>query len=429
MELEERRPAVTTVAAPSHRKGHNSSSSLGSLYEVLADLDENQLQYLIQEMNHTGHQNVPVSQAVSAFETKNPSDSLTSLRTSMMPPAPGVAAPGVQRQLSKSQRGKLRLQTAFQRTPSLRQRTLQESHDAQHQKQHGTPPTEAPEPEPKPAQAGKPASSDFASFDFGFSGGSPKPPAQPERPKVPVDDNLPSQPPVISPFDFGFDGDFGLVGAKPNVVSEDRQTAESEVQQQRRKQSIEKTVTPQQPPVGRNRTKSVAYKRIPRPDFSLPAGVTVTDLLQLLEIEYLSSTAEEQQQQQQPPSRNSSPSSSPMSAHLSPDSLPLPRVSATRPLTQTPTWPGSRPLRRHSSRLDMMLDAERNVSGAEEIGLAMLEPRTVRSTSVGTRSVSLGTSAASTPINSLDSFSFDGPFKAETTPPVMEGIFDVLENH
>jgi hypothetical protein len=111
---------ATTTTTPSRRKQHQPSSSLGSLYEVLADLDETQLHYLIQEMSHTGHQNVPVSQAVSAFESDNATDSLDTLRASMLPPCQGV-----QRQLSKSQRGKLRLQTAFQRAPSLRQRRLQ----------------------------------------------------------------------------------------------------------------------------------------------------------------------------------------------------------------------------------------------------------------------------------------------------------------
>ncbi|OHW97551.1 hypothetical protein CSPAE12_03757 [Colletotrichum incanum] len=101
---------------PSRRKQHKPSSSLGSLYEVLADLDDTQLQYLIQEMNHTGHRNVPVSQAVSALEAQTPTDSLSFEGSSTSAPMQDP-----QRRLSKSQRGKLRLQTAFRRAPSLQQ--------------------------------------------------------------------------------------------------------------------------------------------------------------------------------------------------------------------------------------------------------------------------------------------------------------------
>ncbi|KAF9877231.1 hypothetical protein CkaCkLH20_05497 [Colletotrichum karsti] len=448
--MESQQPPAGTAAAaasPSHRKGHKPSSSLGSLYEVLADLDENQLQYLIQEMNHTGHQNVPVSKAVTAFETKNPTDSLTTLRSSMLPPAPGqsapdVFAPGLQRQLSKSQQGKLRLQTAFQRTPSLRQRQRQDS-PSTHQPLHSSPlkdlepqpvnsqPTQPVEHHPvqHPAQQSRPEkeidkrASDFSLFDFGFAGNESREPAtQPEKEEQQAQlqpehkTNVDTQPPVGSSFNFGFSGS----KVEPRERSEERRPGEPEAPRGRKEITVETSNLPA--PTGRSRTKSVAYKRIPRPDFNLPSGITVTDLLELLELEYQSANPQQ-------PSRTPSFSSSPSSTHLSPASLPLPRANAARRANiQTPSWPASRPLRRHSSRLDMMLDAERNVSGAEEIGLGMLEPRPLRSSSVGTRSASLGNSAASTPIMSMDSFCFDGPVRADTTPPVMEGIFDVLEN-
>ncbi|KAF4873136.1 hypothetical protein CGCSCA1_v007683 [Colletotrichum siamense] len=488
--------------APSHRKGHKPSSSFGSLYEVLADLDDNQLQYLIQEMNHTGHQNVPVSKAVSAFETKTP-DSLSSLRRmSMMPAAqpvsasdassPAVPGLGVQRQLSKSQRGQLRLQSAFQRSPSLRQRSRPES-PATHQPLYSSPlktpepqsltqplsprPEQkpSPSPEPRPAQQSDKRASDFSLFDFGFSGnGSRDSVAQPKtEPEVAPEvrpvrrtDTIDFQPPQKRDtfgnqpndpaFDFGFAGDvpslpdepgdrrpsyasfttfaggdarrpsYASDARRPSCASEVRRPSEPDVPvpvPRGRPEGLAVETGSLQPPKNRSRTKSVAYKRIPRPDFSLPDGVTVTDLLMLLELEYQSSTT------QQPLLRTPSFSSIPSSNHLSPVSLPLPRPnSARRAMTQTPSWPGSRPLRRHSSRLDMMLDAERNASGAEEIGLGMLEPRPRASSSVGTRSISLGNSVATTPILSMDSFSFDKPIRADTTPPVMEGIFDVLEN-
>ncbi|CCF47427.1 hypothetical protein CH063_15822, partial [Colletotrichum higginsianum] len=87
---------------PPRHKHVGSSSSLGSLYEVLADLDDTQLQYLIQEMNHTGHRNVPVSQAVSALEAQAPTNSL--VFTGPVPPASVQSMQAPQRRLSNSLR-------------------------------------------------------------------------------------------------------------------------------------------------------------------------------------------------------------------------------------------------------------------------------------------------------------------------------------
>ncbi|KAK9778138.1 hypothetical protein SCAR479_05108 [Seiridium cardinale] len=344
--------AIMTDTTPSHRKQHKPSASLGSLYEVLADLDETQLHYLIQEMNHTGHQNVPVSQAVSAFESHNPTDSLNTVRASMLPPAHGV-----QRQLSKSQRGKLRLHTAFQRAPSLRQRQRPEIQGAAQTVQAVGP--ETPKRQPTQAPARSP---------------SPAPVIHPESPE-----------PLTRP---------------------------------KRQEKLVNPGTSQL--VAGGRRKSPAYRLIPRPDFSLPAGVTVMDLLQLLETEYLSSDSQDPAS----PTSLSSPSSahlSPSSPHFSPSPLLLSPTTPI-PLSRTPDSTGPRSLRRHASRLDMALDAERSASGAEEIGLGMLEPRP-------SRTVSLGAPAGSASIGTIESF--DRGSKVETpppAPPVLEGIFDVLEN-
>ncbi|KAK9414821.1 hypothetical protein SUNI508_10764 [Seiridium unicorne] len=349
---------IMTDTTPSHRKQHKPSGSLGSLYEVLADLDETQLHYLIQEMNHTGHQNVPVSQAVSAFESQNPTDSLNTVRASMLPPAHGV-----QRQLSKSQRGKLRLHTAFQRAPSLRQRQRPEIQGAAQTVQAVAP--ETPRRQPTHEQVDATQASDRSP--------SPAPAIHHESPE-----------PLTRP---------------------------------KRQDKLANAGTSQ---LADGRRKSPAYRLIPRPDFSLPAGVTVMDLLQLLETEYLSSDSQDPAS----PTSLSSPSSahlSPSSPHFSPSPLLLSPTSPI-PLSMTPDSNGPRSLRRHTSRLDMALDAERSASGAEEIGLGMLEPRP-------SRTVSLGAPAGSASIGAIESF--DRGSKVETpppAPPVLEGIFDVLEN-
>ncbi|KAF6824804.1 hypothetical protein CPLU01_10668 [Colletotrichum plurivorum] len=387
-----RAPAPTPA---SHRK-HKPSSSLGSLYEVLADLDETQLHYLIQEMNHTGHQNVPVSQAVSAFEGPNTSSELKHLRRASMiqpfavqipsddaPPLPNMPpsgqssapavqpAPGVQRQLSKSQQGKLRLQTAFQRAPSLRQGQRQVKPDVV-----------APEAVIPKAPELRPTN------------GHPRPPANGHDTEAPK-----------RAFTH-----LGIINPESH-----------EPTRQRAREGSVSSINLQPP--GRARGKSIAYKRIPRPDFNLPAGVTVSDLLQLLEVEFHS------QQQHASSSASSSPASA-YSAHFTPTTrLAPPPMPAVRPgmLSQTPSWPGARPLRKFSSRLDMALEAERNASGAEEIGLGMLEPRPVRSASAGNRR---GSAASFQTVRTLSMESFGSGLlgDAPPTPPVMEGIFDVLEN-
>lgn len=360
------------TAGPSHRRQqhHKPSSSLGSLYEVLADLDETQLHYLIQEMNHSG-QNVPVSEAVSAFESPDPTVSLGSVRASMKP-----APPPLQRQLSKSQQGKLRLQTAFQRAPSLRQqRSRQEAPRSVSTPVYNSAGPQTPKRDSVAEVVGTPA---------------PAPPPQPPSPFSPV---------------------------RVDVVR--GETRSPVTRQQREGSPVDSRNF--QLPVNRQR-KAPAYKRIERPDFNLPPGITVTDLLQLLEIEYQAASGSEE-----PPSPAfGSSTSSPPLRNFSPTPLLL---SPTSPLPspQMPGLPGHRPLRRASSRLDMALDADRSASGPEEIGLGMLEPRP-------TSTVSLG-SAGSVPVTpaTADS-SFERALKGEAvftpTPPpiVMEGIFDVLDN-
>ncbi|KAI1847100.1 hypothetical protein JX266_006975 [Neoarthrinium moseri] len=332
---------------PPHRKQHKPSSSLGSLYEVLADLDETQLHYLIQEMNHTGDQHVPVSQAVSAFESQNPSDSLNNVRASMMP-----APNGLQRTLSKSQQGKLRLQTAFRREPSLRQRRLQENHRAAH-----------------PAE--------------------PVHVVAPETPKRPAPSDYTGTPEPLSP---------------PAQVSSIHEEPPRALTQPRKDETIPDPVVSQT--LSDQPRKPPAYRRIPRLTFSLPPGVTVTDLLQLLETEFLSSSLDD------PPSPGSFSSPSPL----------LLSTPSPKPLPRTPGSGGAHTLRKYSSRLDMALEAERSASSTEEIGLGMLEPRPVKT-------ASMRTSATTTPISFEDSF--DCGFSGQTPPAqpmVLEGIFDVLNN-
>ncbi|GKT41331.1 uncharacterized protein ColSpa_01512 [Colletotrichum spaethianum] len=354
----------------SHRKQHKPSSSLGSLYEVLADLDDTQLQYLIQEMNHTGHRNVPVSQAVSALEGQAPFDSLSFVGSST--PAP---VQGPQRQLSKSQRGKLRLQTAFRKAPSLQQ-----------------------------GRHGRLGSRDALDGHDANVGGGPRRTCSAGTAPV-AQDRQPTKEKLT-----GFrekSGDWSPIHSG-NIGFQRNQTQTQPSTDKAANAGAVQLAT------DGSRRESPAYRRIPRPDFSLPAGITVVDLLQLLEVEYLSSNA----------SRSSSPSSASSPSSCS-SQFPTRRLpSGSKHLTQTPNWPGSRPLRRHTSRLDMALDVERSASGAMEIGLGMLEPRELRSASLGAPSIS------STNTLSLDSF--ERHFKGETpsfAPPVVyEGIFDVLEN-
>ncbi|EFQ36787.1 hypothetical protein CGRA01v4_13189 [Colletotrichum graminicola] len=354
-----------TSTNTSHLKQHKSSSSLGSLYEVLADLDDTQLQYLIQEMNHTGHRNVPVSQAVSALEAQAPLSSLsfTTPRTSDPVQEP-------QRRLSKSQQGKLRLQTAFRRTPSLQQG------------RHG--------------HTGSHGARD-ANVDGGSRGSCSSPstvPTTQSRESAHKHSGLPE----------ASDGTIcsaNLDSQKGHWLS--RPPTENKID-----------AGAVQPPIERTRREGPTYRRIPRPDFSLPEGVTVVDLLHLLEVEYLSSNS----------SRSSSPSSTSSPSSLS-SPFPTQRlVSGSKHLNQLPIWPGSRPLRRHTSRLDMALDVERSASGAMEIGMGMLEPRELRSASLGAPAFdSMGRT-------SLDTFerNFKGEMPSFAPPIVYEGIFDVLEN-
>ncbi|KAJ0326471.1 hypothetical protein COL5a_006981 [Colletotrichum fioriniae] len=291
---------MDAVAKPSHNaRRHKPSASLGSLYEVLADLDDNQLQYLIQEMNHTGHQNVPVSQAVSTFEalksSSSPVEPFAVSETGLHAPAPDSPARDPLRNLSKSRRGRLSLQTAFQRAPSLKHRQRQQ------QQQQQQPSLDSPK-------------DDYLFRSSTFSQGPE--PAHSHRPAKGYGELLSS--PVSS---------CSSPAGGPVIMS------------------------------------------------GLPEPATVTRPTRYEEIE-------------------------------------------------TPNLHGRSPLRRSSSRLDLALGAERSASGAAEIGMGMLEPRQLRSVSLGFPGGGMATTM------SMDSLSRS--LKGETRPPapapVFEGIFDVLEN-
>lgn len=284
---------MSPISTPSHssyspQQHHQNRSSLCSLYDLLADFDETQLQYLIQEMNHTATQNMAVSQAISAIESENPSHSLSAARMNMQQPK-------MRRQLSKSQKLRLSLQTMF-RAPSTRQQRRRQQYD---------------------------------------------------------------------------DTDDGLMEVS----------------------------TPT------NRRKSPAYKRISRPNFNLPPGVTVADLLNLLEAEFLYNNSITQL----------SPASSKFSPSSSFSSSPSPTTSHT-----------SARIRRYPSTIDMALEAERSASASsiEGIGLGMLEPRPTTPACATPRTPVSFKSSPATPL-------FDRELRGETPPPppiVLEGIFEVLEN-
>ncbi|KAF3016214.1 hypothetical protein E8E14_011544 [Neopestalotiopsis sp. 37M] len=400
------------LAASPPIRGRPRQESLSSLYEVLADLDENQLHYLVQEMNHTGHTNVKVSDAKAAFESQSPTESLQDIRASMLPPGSPPPEPGLQRRLSKSQQGKLRIQTAFQRAPSLRQRQVPENRMV------------------------SPESNSRTSRDF-----------TPETPKrqsfqSPAEARLSlSRSPTSPVLPSGFESRGSFLSESIQLPKRDTPREPQQQQQPpqqrdappapaprdtKRDSSSGSSISSYAPTIGR---KTSAYKRIPRPDFDLPPGVTVTDLLRLLESEFLSSSSDPLLSSDAPsPMYLPSPSSAISRGH-SPSPLLLSTNSNANggggmPFSTSPTFPL---LRRPSSRLDMALEAERNASGFEEIGLGMLEPRaTPSSTSVPSQPIS----APVTP------FTRGGSFMAETPPPqpqsaspmVLEGIFDVLEN-
>lgn len=266
---------ITTISGPS-LPHHQSRSSLTSIYDLLADFDDTQLEYLIQEMNSTTSQNIAVRQAISAIESEDPSYYLSNARANMQ-------VPTMQRQisLSKSQRMRLSLQTMF-KSPSLRQ---------------------------------------------------PR-----ERKLDNVDDSLLTTP--------------------------------------------------------TGRRKSPAYKRISRPNFNLPPGITVADLLSMLENEFLKAPLS--------PSCRSNASSSFSSS-------PSPTASSS-----------SGRIRRYPSTIDMALEAERSASGVEGIGLGMFEPRPMTpATPRSIRAMPI-TPIATTP---------DRRLREDTPPPVvLEGIFEVLEH-
>lgn len=265
------------------QSSHQTRSSICSLYDLLADLDEGQLQYLVQEMNHTAPQNMAVSQAISAIETENPAYSLSEARKNLH-------APTMQRSLSKSQKLRLSLQTIF-RSPSVRQQRRQQRSDNE--------------------------------MEDGF-----------------LDVSTPTR-----------------------------------------------------------RSKSPAYKRVSRPFFNLPPGVSISDLLNLLEAEFLYNNSNGSQLS---PSSSYSPSPSPTTSH------------------------GSGRIRRYPSIIDMTLEAERSasVSSVEGIGLSLLEPRPT-TPACGTPRTPV--SFKNSPITPLHD-----RMRGETPPPqapvVLEGIFEILES-
>ncbi|KAK5083317.1 hypothetical protein LTR70_008154 [Exophiala xenobiotica] len=328
-------PPSTTHHQFHQSQPHPSRSSITSLYDLLADLDEHQLTYLIQEMNHTAPQNMAVSQAISAIESDNPSDSLCTARANMQQPA-------MSRTLSKSQRIRLSLQTIF-RAPTGRQHRQQRSQDD-------------------------------------------------------IDDGT------------------GIA-------------------------TLEATT-----PTSSTR-KSPAYKRISRPTFNLPPGVTVSDLLNLLEAEFLynnanaTGTSTSSSSQLSPSSSSFSPSSS-FSSSPSPVSI----ISTShRSISGSASASGR--IRRYPSTIDMALEAERSASlgSVEGIGLGMLEPRPT--------TPALGTPTRDTPTRGIEGLGrtrssspstpvFERRLRGETPPPplpasasasvappvVLDGIFEVLEN-
>lgn len=288
---------LTSTVAPSLPR-HQPRSSLTSLYDLLADFDDTQLEYLIQEMNSTTVQNIAVKQAISAIETENPSYFLSSARANMQ-------VPTMQRQVSmtRSQRVRLSLQTMF-RAPSVR-----------HQQQ----------PQPREVHINNSTDDDVLSTPTG-------------------------------------------------------------------------------------RRKSPAYKRISRPHFDLPPGITIADLLSMLEAEFLTAPLS--------PSCMSNASSSFSSS-------PSPTTSAS-----------SGRIRRYPSTIDMALEAERSASGVEGIGLGMFEPRPLTpATPRSFQMQNIPMPVTPTPISPLvlSSTSISTPdcrLRGDTPPPppvVLEGIFEVLE--
>ncbi|OHE94855.1 hypothetical protein CORC01_09873 [Colletotrichum orchidophilum] len=398
---------AAAAAKPSHStRRHKPSASLGSLYEVLADLDDNQLQYLIQEMNHTGHQNVPVSQAVSAFEALSPSaEPFAVAETGFHAPAPDSPAREREREpprhLSKSRRGRLSLQTAFQRAPSLKLRQRQQQQQQQpdldnaredHLRRSSTIPYVSEGPQIHRSAKG---------YGDLVSG--------PESSRTP-----PAGGPVV-------------ISGLSEPTTRPRRYEDAVIQPPPPPQPTlsHQQPQPRRPSTNGPRTGPPAYRRIPRPDFNLPDGITVTDLLHLLEMEYLSSN-----RQPSPPSRRSSSSSTSSSISRPSNSSPSPSSPAlatrlfpppSRSFSQAPNLHGHSPLRRSSSRLDLALGAEQSASGAAEIGMGMLEPRQLRS-------VSLGFPVATSMSMDALSRSLKGETRPPAPAPVFEGISDVLEN-
>ena len=275
-------PSIEKISPSSHQ----ARSSICSLYDLLADLDDSQLQYLVQEMNHTAPQNMAVSQAITAIETEDPSYSLGEARKNMQ-------APMMQRQLSKSQKLRLSLQTMF-RAPSVRQTRRDQRRQA----------------------------------------------------------------------DYDIDEQYLDVST----------------------------------PTGRR--KSPAYKRVSRPFFNLPPGVTINDLLNLLEAEFLYNNSNNNTSQLSP-SSSFTASPSPTASH------------------------SSGRIRRYPSTIDMALEAERSASchSVEGIGLSMLEPRPTTPACATPRTPISFRDSPVTPI-------FDRRLRSDTPPPqapvVLDGIFEVL---
>ncbi|KAH8887915.1 hypothetical protein GQ53DRAFT_749569 [Thozetella sp. PMI_491] len=385
----------TEPRAQSHRR-HAPSSSIGSLYDVVAGLDETQLQYLIQEINHTGHQNVAVSHAVSAFETDNPTKSLAAARADMGAPH----WPPLQRHLSKSQQqAKLRLQAAFQRSPSLRQarQRAAQSHEAQRrdiQKQ---------DVQKHDIQEHDTHKYDIQKYDIqrqdiqtrhdNYDEVAPlqTSPREPNS-RDSYSHNAPQLPPVSSIgedliFDLPeLDMAFGQPQSPP-PPPDDIALGTFSLPKLDMTFSQPENLPPSPEEIALGTTsgserKPPAYIRIPRPDFELPLGVTVQDLVELLEAEYLSLTSNTKD---------------------SPTSLYPPFKLGVA--------------KRQRSGHFMSFEVDQTTSEDEEIGLDMFEPRPLAPGGASSRASSVTPSV---------SRKVSGASIGDSL--VLQGISDVLEN-
>lgn len=72
------------------RAHHRSRSSIDRVFDLLADLQDNQIALLLEDLNHTTASNVPVSEAIALF---NPDSSSRPKRLTPGPSSPGLLQP------------------------------------------------------------------------------------------------------------------------------------------------------------------------------------------------------------------------------------------------------------------------------------------------------------------------------------------------